>query len=87
MTPLFFVDAVAVIFGLLGLLLAFRRRAIGRWVAARKGQPVDQGTEDASDRDGIDAVFRMIGTMILAFSITGCAFANLFSYYAANSPN
>lgn len=87
MKTLVFIDILAAVFVLLGFQLAFRQKAIRAWVASRTGQP-DAGAEgEPVDRTGVDSVLRMIGIMIMAFSVTGCAFANLIAYYATHSPN
>lgn len=87
MTTLVFIDILAAVFVLLGFQLAFRQKAIRAWVASRTGQPDAGAKGEPVDRNGVDSVLRMIGIMIMAFSVTGCAFANLIAYYATHSPN
>lgn len=87
MTTLVFIDILAAVFVLLGFQLAFRQKAIRAWVASRMGRPAARPEGEPTDPSGIDSVLRMIGIMIMAFSVTGCAFANLIAYYAAHSPN
>ena len=87
MTTLVFIDILAALFVILGFQLAFRQKAIRTWAASRSGR---RDAPPKTERDGphdLDSVWRMVGVMIMAFSITACVFANLLSYYAAHSPN
>lgn len=40
----------------------------------------------SSEVDPLRSVFRMAGVMIMAFSVTSAAFANLIAHYAAAGP-
>ena len=93
MNGLLLIDAAALLFFLFGFHLAFRRKAARRWLAAIRGRTPAASPPDAhasarphSD-DEAAPVFLMVGVMIMAFSFTAAAFANLIAYYTANSPN
>lgn len=86
MNALLLIDALAALFALIGFHLAFRQKVIRQWVAARRGQQPARGGA-AANNDGMDSVLRMVGVMVMAFSITGCAFANLIAHYAGGSVN
>ena len=86
MTGLALIDAVAAVFGTLGVLLAVRPRA-SRRLMSRRGAPRNAPNAEAGDPQGVEAVLRMFGVMILAFSVVGCAFANLIAYYGSHPPN
>ena len=88
---LYFIDAAAALFVLIGFHVAFRQKLVRAW-GARLRSLHDQGGETArpvaptADPEGVASVLRIVGVMIMAFSFTGGAFANLISYYASASP-
>jgi hypothetical protein len=87
---LYLIDAVAALFLLAGFHLAFRQKRVRAWGARLRqaGGRSDAAshTQVASeDPEGVAAVFRMAGVMIMAFSFTLGAFANLIAYYTAAS--
>lgn len=82
------IDVVAAIFVVIGFHLAFRQAAVRSWMRRLRGpQPRALDAEDAGSRDpeGVAAVLRMVGVMIMAFSFTIAAFANLIARYTAAS--
>ena len=88
---LYFIDAAAAFFVLIGFHVAFRQRLIRAWGArlrALRGQGGEAARTVAptADPEGVASVLRIVGVMIMAFSFTGGAFANLISYYASASP-
>lgn len=93
MNVLLFIDAAALVFVSIGFHLAFRQKAVRRWLrpvpvripAASK--PTRDGSAAQDEGDEFAPVLRMLGIMIMAFSFTIGAFANLIAYYTANSPN
>jgi hypothetical protein len=93
MNGLVLVDAAALLFFLIGFHVAFRRDTARRWLAAIQARTPVAGASDARNRprqhgdDEAASVFLMVGVMIMAFSFTAAAFANLLAYYTANSPN
>jgi len=93
MNGLLLIDAAAVLFFLVGFHVAFRRETARRWLAAIQARTpaANRSGERAAARaqgdDEAAPVFLMIGVMIMAFSFTAAAFANLIAYYTANSPN
>jgi len=87
MTSLVFIDILAALFVVAGFQLAFRQKAIRAWVQSRNGRREATPKAERDDPDSLDSVWRMTGVMIMAFSVTGCAFANLLAYYAAQSAN
>jgi hypothetical protein len=86
MNGLVIIDVLAAAFVLIGFQLAFGRRAVTRLAKART--PEGRKTGGAGGPDGetspedVASVLRMVGVMIMAFSITGCVFANLIARYA-----
>jgi hypothetical protein len=87
---LYVIDAVAALFLLAGFHLAFRQRLVWAWGARLRqagGLSTASGhTQSPSeDPEGVASVFRMAGVMIMAFSFTLGAFANLIAYYTAAS--
>jgi len=85
---LYLIDAVAALFLLAGFHLAFRQKLVRAWGARLRRSDrraaaacLSQGATE--DPDGVASVFRMAGVMIMAFSFTLCAFANLIAYYTA----
>ena len=86
------IDALAVILVLIGAPLTFRPWWVTAWLARRHVGQDQQGVEatgpePGADPAGVASVLRMVGVMLMAFGVTGCAFANLIAYYSANSPN
>lgn len=87
---LYLIDAVAVMLVLLGFHVAFRQSLVRDLVGrlrrpagqARTGVQPQAATEDY---EGIASVFRIAGVMIMAFSFTAAAFANLIAYYSSKS--
>jgi hypothetical protein len=85
---LYVINAVAALFVLVGYHVAFRQRLVRAW-GARLRSPGERSNaasrpQGASqDPEGIASVFRMAGVMIMAFSFTAGAFANLIAYYTA----
>jgi hypothetical protein len=87
---LYVIDVLAAIFAFAGFHLAFRPRLMHPW-----GARLQQARDDSSqgwraqaareDPEGVASVLRMIGVMIMAFSITAAAFANLLAHYASGS--
>jgi len=87
---LYLIDAVAALFLLAGFHLAFRQERVRAWGArlqqARgRSQAASHNQVASEDPEGVAAVFRMAGVMIMAFSFTLGAFANLIAYYTAAS--
>jgi hypothetical protein len=83
---LYFINGIAAVMVLLGFHIAFRQ-GVMRTVVARlrhsDGQPQAQAASE--DRQGIESVFRIAGVMIMAFSFTAAAFADLIAYYKSVS--
>ena len=85
------IDALAAVLVLIGAPLTFRARSLAAWLSQRhvgQGQQtmVAGAPEQGPDREGIASVIRMVGVMMVAFGVTGCAFANLIAYYTAHPP-
>lgn len=79
---LYIIDFVAVVFIIAGFHIAFRQKLLKAW-SARLGlhfasAMVQEATDDV---EGIASVLRIAGVMIMAFSFTAGAFANLIAYY------
>lgn len=93
MNGLLLIDAAASLAFLAGFHLAFRRKAVRRWLAAIQARSsvehrsCEQGPALRSGDDEAAPVFLMLGVMIMAFAFTAAAFANLIAYYSAHSPN
>lgn len=93
MNSLLLIDVAALLFFLIGFHVAFRRDTARRWLAAiqaRTPAASRSGEHNPARGQGDDEaapVFLMVGVMIMAFSFTAAAFANLIAYYTANSPN
>jgi hypothetical protein len=84
---LYVIDAVAALFVLIGYHIAFRQKLVRAWTSrlrSPEAQPGEGGGLLAAtgDLEGVASVFRIVGIMIMAFSFTVGAFANLMSYYA-----
>lgn len=87
MTAVVVISAVSFAFIVIGFHIAFRQKAIRRWLASARGIPLGLNSEP-HDGDGEFApALRIAGVMIMVFSFTAGAFANLIAYYTANSPN
>jgi hypothetical protein len=86
MNGLLIIDVLAAVFVLIGFQLAFGRRAGARLAKVRTSdarQPGAPGGPDGeTSPEDVASVLRMVGVMIMAFSITGCAFANMIARYA-----
>jgi hypothetical protein len=85
MNGLLIVDVLAAVFVLIGFQLAFGRRAGARLAKARTSdarQPGAGGPDGETSAEDLASVLRMVGVMIMAFSITGCVFANMIARYA-----
>ena len=87
---LYLINILAAVFILIGFHVAFRQRLVRAW-GARLRQSVSQSdsarpTETTlDDNQEIASVLRIAGVMVMAFSFTGAAFANLIAYYTAAS--
>lgn len=83
---LYAIDIVATFFFLVGFHVAFRQRLLrtwsGRFRHPHEGPAVATGAS-VEDPEGVASVFRIVGVMIMAFSFTGAAFANLITYYSS----
>jgi hypothetical protein len=87
---LYVVDCLAAVFFLVGFHLAFRQRALRAWLgrllpAARR--TTVENAAPSGDEEGVASVLRMIGVMVMAFSLTSAAFGNLIAHYAATGVN
>jgi hypothetical protein len=85
---LYVIDAVAALFILAGFHVAFRQRLVRAWGRRlrhpeRRFHAPDDIETTSDDPDGIASVFRVAGVMIMAFSFTLGAFANLIAYYTS----
>lgn len=85
---LYVIDVAAALFALAGFYVAFRPKLARAWsqrLRKASDQPgtVRQTDVSLDDPEGVDSVLRIIGVMIMAFSITGAVFANLIAYYAS----
>lgn len=87
---LYVINMLAAIFVLAGFHLAFRQKAV-RALRARVRSLSDRspvrGVADVGDlpSEEVASVLRIAGVMIMAFSFTAAAFANLIAYYTAGS--
>jgi hypothetical protein len=84
---LYFINGIAAVMVVLGFHLAFRQgfmRSVAGRLRHSDGGPQSDAT--AEDRQGIESVFRIAGVMIMAFSFTAAAFADLIAYYKSVSP-
>lgn len=79
---LYMINAVAAVFVLLGFHVAFRQQLVLAWVA-RLRQSDSRAQAAPENREEIASVFRIAGVMIMAFSFTIGAFANLIAYYTS----
>lgn len=80
---LYLIDGLAALFLAIGCCLAFRPNAVRAWAERLRPShesPVEPGVA-ARDPEGVAAVLRMVGIMLIAFSFTGAAFANMIAYY------
>ena len=87
---LYVIDAVAGLFVLIGFHVAFRQKLVRAWSSRLRsphGQLGDGGrlVTATGDPEGVASVLRIVGVMIMAFSFTAGAFANLMVYYASAS--
>jgi hypothetical protein len=83
---LYLIDVLAALFALIGFQLAFRQQRVRGWAARLRPPPEAAEAEPGAlteDPEGVAAVFRMVGVMVMAFSITAAAFANLIAHYAS----
>jgi hypothetical protein len=76
------VNVLAALFIVVGFHVAFRQKRLRAWTA-RLGQR--RWNEAGEDEEGVASALRMVGVMIMAFSFTSAAFANLIAYYSAAS--
>ena len=83
---LYVIDVIASLFILAGFHLAFRQNMV-RTVSARVRSWSDSSRGEAEveaiDSEDVASVLRIAGVMIMAFSFTAAAFANLLAYYTA----
>lgn len=87
---LYVINAVVAMFVLIGFHAAFRQRLVLAWVARlRRSDGPSSAARHAQaapeDRAEIASVFCIVGVMIMAFSFTIGAFANLIAYYMSVS--
>jgi hypothetical protein len=85
---LYVIDTLAALFVLAGFHLAFRQKRVRAWAvrlrqAGGLSNAVSHAQGASEDPEGVASVFRMAGVMIMAFSFTLAAFANLIAYYTA----
>lgn len=89
MTPIL-IDAVAALCVLIGFHVAFRQKLVRAWssgLRSPESQPGQGGSllDATGDAEGVASVLRIVGVMIMAFSFTAGAFANLMVHYASAS--
>ena len=87
---LYVIDALAVLFIVIGFHLAFRQRLVRTWFSRLRPQHTEadiEGGAGLEDPHGVASVMRMAGVMIMAFSFTGATFANLIAYFSAHGVN
>lgn len=90
MSGLIVIDLLSSLMFLAGAFLVLGHGVLRRQLARLRGRQELTATFDddvPAEHDGMASVFRMFGVMLMAFSFTICAFANLISYYSAASPN
>jgi hypothetical protein len=83
---LYVIDAVAVVVFFVGFHVAFRQNALhalGARLQRIQGKTASQNAV-SEDPEGVASVFRMIGVMMMAFSFTAAAFANLIAHFASS---
>jgi hypothetical protein len=90
MMTLYVINTAAALFILVGFHVAFRQKLVRAWGANLRhpdGRSNTAGHAQAASEDpeGIASVLRIAGVMIMAFSFTAGAFANLTAYYTAAS--
>jgi hypothetical protein len=80
------VNALAALFVFAGFHLAFRQKTV-LGLSARVRSSFDRSRREphleASDSEGVASVLRLAGVMMMAFSFTAAAFADLIAYYTA----
>ncbi len=85
------IDLFAALMIIVGFHVGFRQDvARALWTRFRaRTDDLAQGEPSggpSSEVDPLRSVFRMAGVMIMAFSVTSAAFANLIAHYAAAGP-
>lgn len=85
---LYIINVLAVIFVLAGFHLAFRQKTVRALTARVRSlsdrSPVRRGADVGNlPSEEVASVLRIAGVMIMAFSFTAGAFANLIAYYTA----
>lgn len=84
---LYIINTLVAFFVLVGFHLAFRQETVRALIA--RVRPSDRSLTqrvvnvENSPSEGVASVLRIGGVMIMAFSFTAGAFANLIAYYSA----